>query len=672
MNLTEFMYETSTHRLRHCFLWCALAPAIMLAASHSLFAADPPSDSTDSASTASQTAQPTIGLRTDVTADASVPVVDTTPPQGNTGVGPVNLIGPVTPTFAASELATPPDLYAPPAPAPATAPTAPGSPSQNVTINLINRLVQRGVLSKEDADDLIKQAEKDAATARAQAASAQLASAGARPADDSVHVTYVPEVVKAQMREDIKQQVLQQARAENWAAPRSYPDWVSRFHFFGDVRTRYEGDFYPSNNNPSSLQFVNFNSINTGGPLNTLALPGNLPYTDVDENRDRLRLRARFGVDVDLGTGFTTGMRLATGETNSPVTENQSLGYSNNGQGGDFSKYALWLDRAFIKYDVGGTPEKDLNFTVGRFDNPFFATSMIWADDLGFDGIAAKGKYQVADGITPFVTAGAFPVYNTDLNFATYSPTKTKSDDKWLYAIQAGSDFKINEDFNLKVAAAFYYFQDIEGKVSDPYTQNTSNDAGDTDDSRPAFAQKGNTYIALRNIDSTSTTFYQYYGLATPFHEVALTTRLDFNHFDPFHMWLIGEAVKNVAFDKNAILNNGSPNTPGPQNNLGNDGFDGGDTAAILTLNVGRPVLEKLWDWNFNIGYRYVESDSVVDGFCDSDFAMGGTNVKGYTIGGNVAFSPRVWAGVRWMSSDSIAGPTFNLDIIQLDLNAKF
>ena len=56
---------------------------------------------------------------------------------------------------------------APPAP-PKSAP-APGAPvSENVTINLINRLVQRGVLTKDDAEELIKQAEGDAVQARAQ------------------------------------------------------------------------------------------------------------------------------------------------------------------------------------------------------------------------------------------------------------------------------------------------------------------------------------------------------------------------------------------------------------------------------------------------------------------------------------------------------------------------
>src|SRR5262249_57589686 len=43
------------------------------------------------------------------------------------------------------------------------------TPSQNVTVNLINRLVERGVLTQADATELIKQAEEDAAAARVMA-----------------------------------------------------------------------------------------------------------------------------------------------------------------------------------------------------------------------------------------------------------------------------------------------------------------------------------------------------------------------------------------------------------------------------------------------------------------------------------------------------------------------
>jgi len=145
---------------------------------------------------------------------------------------------------------------------------SPFTRSQNVTINLINRLVQRGVLTEEDAAELIKMAEEDAAAARAEAAQAAQARQAAQavplptataspesataqelatspqllpdlsalptlkqttpppspvpvpeptPAlvagpDDTVRVTYIPEVVKKQMRDEIEQEVMARAR----------------------------------------------------------------------------------------------------------------------------------------------------------------------------------------------------------------------------------------------------------------------------------------------------------------------------------------------------------------------------------------------------------------------------------------------------------------------------
>lgn len=574
---------------------------------------------------------------------------------------------------------------APPASPPASdaalfAPPADGAngqatPTTNVTINLINRLVQRGILGKDDAAELIKQAQQDAVVARKQAQQdAVVAAQAAQPepsSDDEVRVTYVPEVVKSEIRDQIKQEVMDQARKENWASPRAFPEWTSRFRFFGDIRTRYEGDIYPSGNDNTG-GFPIFNTINTGAPFD---VTGNTfsPQYNVDQNRNRFRLRARIGAEIQLEDGWSAGLRLATGNDSNPVTENQTIGGANNGQGGNFSKYAIWLDRAFIKYE-GGSGTKGYTVLAGRFDNPFFSTPIIWADEIGFDGVAFKGRYQVADGFVPFLTAGAFPVFNTDFNFATNQPAKFHSEDKYLYAIQGGSDWKISEDFSTRVAVAYYGYQNIEGQLSTPFVPLTSSDQGNTDDTRPSFAQNGNTYMALRDITPTAQNNFgtinqwQYFGLATPFRELSVTARLDYHRYDPFHIALTGEFVTNTAFDRNSIAAKAV-------NNFGSTGqYDGGPNAWIVDLRVGSAALEKRGDWNFGINYRYVESDSVVDGFADADFGspLTGTNLKGYTVYGSYALAKHVWLFLRFMSADAIAGPTYRNDIIQLDLNTKF
>ncbi len=570
----------------------------------------------------------------------------------------------------------------------ALAADAPAPRSPNVTVNLINRMVERNLLSATDAAELIQQAEADAATARAEAAVAQadairLAVAqalaaqptspaasppGSAPAPDgTVRVTYVPEIVKTQIRDQLKAEVMAQAREEHWADPRSVPDWVTRLSLSGDFRLRYEGLYYPSGNDNTGA-FPNFNAINSGNPFD---VSGSVfsPQLNVDKARSRERLRLRLGGEVQLGDGYTSGFRVATGDSSTPVSANQSLGAS----GGNFSKYAIWLDRAFLKYEAN-VADASLAATFGRFENPFFATDIIWDNNLGFDGLVLRGTAGVKDDVSVFLTTGAFPVFNTDLNFATTQPAKFRSTDKWLYAIQTGTDWKIHDDVRFKAGLAYYDFQAIEGRLSTPFTPITASDQGDTDGTRPSFAQKGNTYMALRNITPSAlngfgtTNQFQYFGLATPFRDLALTARLDFNRYAPVQVSLTGEFIKNIAFDRTAIAAKAV-------NNLGPDGagnFVGGDIAWTLGLKVGHAALEQRGDWNVGLGYRHVESDAVVDGFNDSDFGGGGTNLQGFTLAGALALSPRVWLVARWLSADSIAGPRFKNDIFQLDLNAKF
>jgi hypothetical protein len=134
---------------------------------------------------------------------------------------------------------------------------------------------------------------------------------------------------------------------------------------------------------------------------------------------------------------------------------------------------------------------------------------------------------------------------------------------------------------------------------------------------------------------------------------------------------LLGEVTKNIAFDASDI-NTKAVNNRGAANGSSIGAFDGGDTAWNLAFQIGKPAMETFGDWQAAFGYRYVESDAVVDGFTDSDFGGGGTNVQGFTLGGAMAVSPAVRLGLRWMSSDEITGPPLSTDILQFDINAKF
>ena len=599
----------------------------------------------------------------------------------------------------------PPNLDQPADKMAASAPP-PTAPSENVTLNLINRLVQRGILTKEDAGDLIRQAQDDAKNAAQQAQATQQASqqaaaaqqmaveAAAPPSsDDSVSVSYVPEIVKSEMRDEIKRDVIAAAQSEGWATP-NYPSWINNFRPFMDFRFRYEGDYFPSGNDTNIISTINFNAINTGSPYNVSQInPGQSPYTppptyNTTQDRERMRIRFRFGADMNLGEGFTSGFRIATGQNGSPVSENQSLGNSGTygQQGGNFSDYSIWLDRAFVKYELGDNPNKMAALEFGRFDNPFFTpTTIMWANDIGFDGIAAQGRYEIFKGFTPFVSGGIFPVFNTDLNFASTQQPKVASYDKYLYAAQGGIDWKIAKDFAFKGSAGYYYFQNVQGQVSAPGVAYGASDQFSTDNSRPSFAQKGNTYMELRDIQATADNGYgtqnqyQYFGLATPFQILSANGRLEYRHFEPFILSISGEWDQNMAWSASNIQNAGPSdalnpyNVHGPINNTGSTGnYLGGNNAWIGQFKVGSGSLQKRWDWDFGLSYRYVESDAVIDGFCDSDFGGGGTNLKGWAVGGNLALSKNVFLGARWLNANQICGPQFYSNILQLDLNARF
>jgi Putative porin len=565
--------------------------------------------------------------------------------------------------------------------------------SPNATINLVNLLVSQGVLKEEQAEMLIKQAEdeayvsrqaaKDASVKADEAAKAAGAAASAANPPGTRHVTYVPEVVKRQLREEIKQEVMAKAEKENWASPGRYPEWAQRIRFYGDFRARYQGSFFPTGNDQNGA--INFNAINTGSPYDIAVAsnPLNAPTLNATQNRNQVRLRARLGMDADLTNGFYAGLRVATGDSNSPVSTNQTLGSS----GGNFSKYSLWLDRGFLKFE---SLNQDYTASLGRFDNPFWsATDLVWYRELGFDGFAVQAKHEISERFTPFGVLGAFPIFNTDFNAGTNlfdgSSSKTPSHDKWLFGGQAGFASRFDPVSEIRVAAAHYDFENVQGQVSAPCLVVTSADVCSSDLSRPSFAQKGNTYMYLRNIVADSTinnngtsNQFQFLGLVSKYRPVVASGQLDLGEFHPYHIVLDGEFVWNSAFDRSLMANTalGSPGVALNNRAGTSDGsvgaFNGGDTGWMARLTVGNKEVRRFGDWNVHAGYKYLESDATLDAFVDPDFGLGGTNLKGYFVGGNLGLSDNVWTTLRWMSATNIAGSPYAVDVLLVDLNAKF
>jgi len=62
----------------------------------------------------------------------------------------------------------------------------------------------------------------------------------------------------------------------------------------------------------------------------------------------------------------------------------------------------------------------------------------------------------------------------------------------------------------------------------------------------------------------------------------------------------------------------------------------------------------------------------VLDAFADSDFHLGGTDAKGWILGGSYGLADNTWLRARWLSTDEIDGAPLSIDTVQVDLNSKF
>ncbi len=551
--------------------------------------------------------------------------------------------------------------------------------SQSVTINLLKALVEEGVLKKDKAAALLQQAESEALAAR-RLDKRRKAEAAAEE-EESMKVSYVPDAVRTQIKNEVRTDLLKELKEDKSFALLNMPHIDKDTIFNGDLRLRYEYISYPEDNDISGA-FPIFNSINTGQPFDTAGTNFS-PQLNTAENRQRFRTRVRMGANIKLDDDWMVGLRLGTGNNNSPVSGNQTLGQAGGGQGGNFSKYAIWLDRAFVRYEKAWG-DTGVSWHLGRFDNPYHSSPIIFDDELGFDGTAIKVKSKASYGIKPYATLGAFPIFNTELNFPDNQPNKFESIDKYLYGAQLGADFNLGKKVSAKLSGAYYNFDNVQGKASTPYIPLSATDAGDTDNSRPSFAQKGNTYRPLRTIipdalnNFGTTNQFQYFGLASEFKPITISGKVDVDVFEPVRLSFLGEYIKNTGFNERdieavAVNNRGAlpvDATTGKASGLG--AFEGSDTAWLLGMQVGHAALQKRGDWQVGLDYRWIGSDAVIDGFNDSSFGGGGTNVKGVRLSSRLALNKHANMRLSWMSSTQIAGPPLKSDYIQLDFQVNF
>lgn len=514
---------------------------------------------------------------------------------------------------------------------------------RNTVINLLDGLVQRGVITKEQAEQMVADAQSKAATDAKAKADVEAVE------KDAVRVTHVPQIVRdeiskqvsAQLKPEVTREVIAQAKEEKWGVPGALPEWLNGIRLFGDLRLRAQRDDQEMPEveecSDPDLCLYDYQAVNEAGGK---SVDDESVFRHITADRLRMRVRLRAGLEAEVTDGVTAVVRLASGNSGDPVSTNQTLG-----QGG--SRFEIAIDQAYLRFDAGHDSRLPwMTVLAGRNPNPFVSTDLVWDADLNFDGVAGTWRLGFGGaGSAPsstFLTLGAFPLQEIEVSTA----------DKWLYGGQLGLDWSWADRARLKLAAAYYYFDNITG------VRNPVQDSEEFDYTAPEFMQKGNTLFDIRNDLDSSTNLY---ALAAEYQLANATAMLELP-LGSYKLSLTADYVRNLGYDEAQVMALDELETDGRERTTGYQG----------ELGFGTADTGKRGNWRAYLAYKHLERDAVVDAFTDSDFNLGGTDAKGYVLRADWWFLNRTSLSLRYISTDSIDSVPVSVDVAMLDVSGTF
>lgn len=230
------------------------------------------------------------------------------------------------------------------------------------------------------------------------------------------------ELEAAQKRQAEQIRALPAAPAREFELPATLV-WLEKVRFYGDFRYRFEN-----------------------------------VESDLNETRNRNRVRARFGVQTRINEEVTFDLRLASGGWfdddagefvlgGNPTSANETLDTY-------FSSKSFWLDRAYLTYQPAWGD--GLKVLAGKMGNPFYNVAqnqLIWDSDVNPEGAAVQYGMDWSQSDRAFVNAGVF--------FVEENASVT------LWGIQAGLRHQFSKDGSVLFGASYYDYMNIKGATPD-------------------------------------------------------------------------------------------------------------------------------------------------------------------------------------------------------------
>ncbi len=332
-------------------------------------------------------------------------------------------------------------------------------------------------------------------------------------------------------------------------------------------------------------------------------------------NENRARFRLRYGFEKKFGSTMKVGFRLASGSLTNGNSTNQTLT-------GNFSNKALDIDRAYAIYTPKWTnigPIEKTEIGGGKFANPFTrgSTEMIWDDDLNPEGLYEMLDFKLIDGedfgLKSWFTAGQFILRESAHNSSTASNSE-------LYAFQLGltPEIKImDQPLKFTNSISFYNYSD--------YAHNST------------FTASGATLTAGNPTATGDTTTLA----ANNFRVLELYNAVEFKPVDFL-------PVFKPYFD---IAVNTAENAT-------EDKARGENLAWALGLKIGKA--KKKGEWEIGYAYKYIEANSVVGAFADSDF--NGAGRYGNVLGAKYAITDTLVFGITGFLDNNLNHDTLARD----------
>ncbi len=169
---------------------------------------------------------------------------------------------------------------------------------------------------------------------------------------------------------------------------------------------------------------------------------------DGEEDRARMRFRARFGLSATVSDDVKVIFQLATGGDN-PVSTNQTF---DDG----FSTKDIGVDLAYVDWKI----RDGLSFYGGKMKNPLYKAGgvpLIWDGDLNPEGFALH--YSAGNF---FGTVGGFS-----------AEERSSSDDSLLYVAQAGVKFPLGDTASITAGVGYFAYTNTVG--NEPFYDGSAN-----------------------------------------------------------------------------------------------------------------------------------------------------------------------------------------------------